>query len=138
MLIATLWQKNSIRDSNFNSMTTPISGLSSDGPIESAGKKVIRSGSVFTFGNQPVSISVFDLTYTFTFLHDDKPQRLEVAQNTGKAVTFNVFNFSSPLGTGLMDPVEVGKLGGNPLFLVFLVHSLDKTKSQLLHYTFFQ
>ncbi len=105
--------------------------------IESAGAEVVANGTVLTFTADDVAFVLDDLRFTFRFLVDDKGQRLDAEQRSAKEVLYRIYNFHNPLGTGLKEPIKIGRIRGKDLFFCFSTYAHDEKTVKLVHYTFF-
>ena len=119
-------------------METITQTTSPDLEITSHGNRVVANGSVYTFDPSNITFRLFGLTYHFQFAKDEKGQRVENTKTGEKAIQLVVFNFDSPLGTGLLAPIEVGKIEGKILYLILGIYALSEGKNKLIHYTFYQ
>lgn len=127
-------------------MSTPISStptlLSPPSFIPQAttfGKRVVYSGFVHAKVGSPVVVTVQDLTFRFTFNDSGKPTPSFTPKAPNpKTVEFELRDFVSSLGTGIVDPLSLGQLNGVPFYLLFTVYALQGTPVKLLFCTFLQ
>lgn len=105
--------------------------------LSSGGKDVVSSGCMHTFDKSNLTLRLDDLTFHFQFARDKEKQRLESEPKSEKSLFFKVFNFDSPLGTGLIDPILLGKYKKRQLYLIFTVYSIGEGGQKLFQYTLF-
>ena len=119
-------------------MTQIISTPSPLSPvITSSGATVLASGTVHTFTPADISFLLEDLRFSFSFISDDKGQRMESEIKSEKEVLYRVYNFQNPLGTGFKSPIKVGKLRGMELYICMTVYANGEKGLKVLHYTFY-
>jgi hypothetical protein len=112
--------------------------------IESGPAKVILSGSVFSFGENPIKLTVSGLKILLQFEEELDDQGKPVAnfrrkmelidQNTIK-FTFTNYMQSSNIGT--IEPLQIGRTNKD-LFINYMIQSAKSRKSRLFHYTFYE
>lgn len=112
-------------------------------------KAKIKTGDfeVFVSGEfislQSGSIEVPDangLVIEFEFLEDTSREKSEI-EATGegeKTIKVKFYNFNSALGTGNIEPIEVGAIDDKPLLFSYRIYKLDNTKLRTFEYTFYK
>ena len=113
--------------------------------VESKHHRIIVSGSLITFREDPLTLSLplegEDLSFIFSFHHDSvDPQRprVEVVPCSDRKLELQFVNFDYDLGTGNINPIEIGTLDEKPLYLNYRIYALADSDCRLLHYTFYQ
>ena len=103
------------------------------------GKRVVYSGFVHAKVGWPVNVTVQDLTFRFTFNDSGKPSASFTTKILNpKTIEFELFDFVSPFGTGLLDPLPLGHLSGVPLYFLFTVYAPQNSPVKLLFCTFLE
>jgi hypothetical protein len=101
------------------------------------GAEVIASGTVITFTPADLTIQIEDLFFRFLFISEGTGNRIEGQAAGTKEITYRLYNFHNPLGTGLTEPVKVGKFRGKDLFFSISVYASSDKVIKTVHYTFF-
>jgi len=109
---------------------------------------VIASGTVIAYQGNPIEmvygISDKQLRLVFRFIDEVGVMQSRVESTISKEtpetqiqmLEFKLFNFKSQIGGGSREPIEIGKLNGQRVFLHFRVqHLIDSDKT--LHYSLF-
>lgn len=110
--------------------------------IKSGNTKVIASGTVISYNNNPIEISFGlggnALKLIFDFKNDKKQneRRIEAKQLGNNELKILLLNFNNLLGTGTAKPILIGTLSGKKISINFKVQDNDKT-SKTLHYTIY-
>lgn len=113
--------------------------------ITTGGHKVISSGLVTAFNDEPICITIpnaksEDFELVFQFFKDDssEEQKLEADTSGTKKVILKLTNFNSPLGSGTIHPVGFATDSDKKqLFINFYVYVVGKSSSTL-HYTIYK
>lgn len=111
--------------------------------ITSDDKELISSGSFFTFGEGETRIEIdYDkesLCLILNFVHSDQDKRIrkeaEVVNDTTVRITFT--NYESPQGIYTAEPLRVGQLKNRPLYLIYRISQLQKSKMKHFSYSFY-
>ena len=70
-----------------------------------------------TIGNEPES-----LNFILDFIQEDsKEQKLEILPVDNRTLKFKLTNWNNVLGTSLLEPIEVGRIGQRKFFILFSV-----------------
>src|SRR2546428_9948439 len=104
--------------------------------VRSGGYEVIASGTAQTFGSNGLELSIAGLLVELTFSTDRGSPRIETGTDT-RRVRLNLINFESTQKAGTVQPIEIGKLDGQPLFLSLAVTGLGSPASRVVNYTFY-
>lgn len=117
--------------------------------ITTGGATVVASGSVFSYEDKPIEITLLDvespgLTYTLKFSFEDDAENSTPRYRFGKDhsnVCFHMelINFNNPIGTGMLSPFSVAsnKLGIS-YYITFMVNSWERKCSKLFSYTIYR
>ena len=117
--------------------------------ITSGGATVVDSGSVFSYEDKPIEItmldggpkgSTFKLKFSFSYdANDNAPKWILGKDNSDVCFHIELINFNNSLGTGMLSPIKVAsnKLGIS-YYIVFMVHSWEKPLSKLFSYTIYR
>lgn len=107
--------------------------------------KVLSSGSVLVFDNEPLEFVLDDgdgsLTVRCLFeeLEDVENGKLiecESESESGQESVLQFVNFTSRMGTGSRKPVEVGVYNERKLYLKYFI-AAPKTSYKVFHYTWY-
>jgi hypothetical protein len=85
---------------------------------------VLASGTVHAFDSARLVITVAALKYTFNFFTNavDKPKVDWIAApNDTLNMAINVYNFDNALGTGVVQPIKIGIIENDYIYLSFYV-----------------
>lgn len=112
--------------------------------IESKNHKILSTGTVISFNEDPLTVKLplegEDLCFVFSFGTDksnpDKPS-VEAIPHGERKLEMKFINFDYDLGTGNNTPMEVGLIEGKSLLLSYRAYSLADSASRLIHYTFY-
>ncbi|RYY84786.1 MAG: hypothetical protein EOO15_18550 [Chitinophagaceae bacterium] len=104
--------------------------------IKSSGKDVIASGTVHTFANDNLEVSIAQFKFVFNFLSDSGEQRVSFRNDSQTTLILDIYNFTNSLGSGTVTPYRLGSLMGRELWLGFMVYALSESSSKTVHYTF--
>jgi hypothetical protein len=118
-------------------MSTEQNNKSNKISISSSNKEVLHSGVVHTFSANDLQFKLDGLTFIFSFIDDGGKQRVAGSTSSGKQLNIKLFNFTNPLGTGLIEPKRIGSYKHRELFIAFTVYTLNKKSTKLFNYTFF-
>lgn len=111
---------------------------------------VLSSGTVFSFGNSLIEISLLnidgvkggDFTLQFSFVTDEgspEPRCREVTTSEEKCFHLELINYNNQMGTGILQPLQfASNKRGSKLFVVFMVRTWGPDLSRQLSYTIFQ
>jgi hypothetical protein len=103
------------------------------------GKKVVFTGFVHVKTGWPLDVTVEDLTFRFTFVDSGKATaNFSMKLLNPKLLELQLVDFVSPVGAGLLEPVQLGTFGGVPMYLLFTVYALTNSPVKLLFTTFLQ
>ena len=110
--------------------------------ILSGNKRVVSSGTVISFDNNPIFIEVLDEAQSIAKLqfifNDDttiKEQSMSIAV-VGDVLCFTLTNFNNPIGTGTTRPINFAKYGDIALYLHLRVTALNNT-DRTLYFTIY-
>lgn len=112
--------------------------------ITSGGANIISSGSVFTFGENPVEIVLDDLKIILEF-KDEKDEkgnnkkefRNEFLSPGNKILNIIFYNYTNSLGIGTVIPRLIGKYKKKKLYMNYIIHGDTTRHSKLIQYTFY-
>ncbi len=105
--------------------------------VKCNGLVLVKSDSVLTLDNQPISI-ILDGKYIINFIFNDDPNHsgndVDInADDSGIAFTLN--NFNNPLGSAIAKPIEFAKFNNKPIYISFGVYAIATSK--FLHYNIY-
>ena len=100
---------------------------------------MLYSGFAHGRAGQPIDVTMNDLTFRFSFI-DDGTRAARFATNvlSPKSVELQLFNFVSPIGVGLVEPIHLGQIGGRSVHLMFTVYGNTENPVKMLFCTFLQ
>ena len=101
-------------------------------------KRLIYSNRICCISNESVSFKI-DLDSTTTLnieflFHCDESGEIKTLMQSpenGKVV-FDLTNYTNPLGTGTVNPVELGTLNDKKIFIFFYVYRLNESSFPIL------
>lgn len=111
--------------------------------IESGPAKMITSGSIISFGENPVKIILEELQFLFAFkdeINDEgkkKDFKVEIENVDDKTLKFIFTNYNNLFGIGNIEPRPIGKYHGESLYLNYIISSDPTRKNKLIQYTFY-
>lgn len=112
--------------------------------IKSGPAIVISSGSVFSFGKNPIIMEFygFKLILQFEDEKDDKgnpkenfSKKLEVIDK--QTLKFTFINFINSLGIGTIDPFQIGNFQNKALYFNYTIYGSPTRSSKNVQYTLF-
>jgi hypothetical protein len=111
--------------------------------VSSGGRKLIAAGSFLTLGADETKCDLqyageeISIVLEFIDAPESKETRYEAKIEGPTTVRLRFVNFSSPIGTFLTDPVELGTIGDHPLAIRWHVQGLQNSKAKLFTYSFY-
>jgi hypothetical protein len=98
---------------------------------------LLESGSIILMTDVSVHFSIRDLEFVFHFkeIKDSKPQ-INYKSNTGKTLEVEFINFNDPVGISNINPIEMGIIGDQKLYIMFRVSAL-KEGVKTMHYSWY-
>lgn len=105
--------------------------------MKSSEKEILASGTVHTFSQHDLEMTLADLQITFEFKNDSGGVRIEGEPASGKSIKIRLFNFNNSIGTGTTQPLEIGYYLHRKLYLAFTVYAFNEQSLKTVHYTFF-
>jgi hypothetical protein len=112
--------------------------------IRSGPAKVVASGTVIAFGKNPVEIRFGptgkSLTLRIRFAdeeHGGAPRSEGVVDPSG-TLNLTLYGFTSPLGTGNTEPLQVGWWAGLELYLSYRVYDIGGGADKTVQFTLYQ
>lgn len=112
-----------------------------DKTITVGSRPVLMSGSIIAEKGEMIEIpfgSPPDMTLRFKFTENAEVAAQSMSWEVGadqKSLTGTLTNFTSPLGTGLKEKMQIALVNDRPVFLQFCVFGLGDIKHKLLQYT---
>ena len=112
--------------------------------IESGPAKVIKSGSVFSFGKNPITFQLEDLKLILEFKDEldenGKPnekfnRKTEIIDE--KTIKFTFVNYNNSLGIGAIEPFQIGTMNNKSLYFNFTIYGSTSRSSKNVQYTLF-
>lgn len=101
---------------------------------------VYENGTIIAIKDKPIDFIIdpqtdFILRMVMESDSEDIKMRskAELFEKNGVKIIFT--NYDNPLGSGNIDPIRIGTLGGKKLFLNYRIYPLEKSGSHI-HYTF--
>jgi hypothetical protein len=112
--------------------------------ISTGGHEVILSGSLISFGPEPIEIKLSEekdpLTFIFRFVNDENVNNLGIIyKNIGnKTLEILLNKYDNVTGAGDVAPTRLGHIDKRPLLFSFRVFTIAaETAGRLFHYTFY-
>jgi len=112
--------------------------------IKTGDKDVLETGSVISFGKEPVEFTLNDplsgdMVLRLVFVDDQSKTIFEVQTELINQTTleFRLINFNVITGIGNAEPISLGTLAGRRLFFNYRVYSLNNSDMKTIHYTFY-
>jgi hypothetical protein len=83
--------------------------------------EVIGEGNVHISEERPLKLLIGkDLEMEFNFISDSSTKKFNTSYRTeGKKWIWELTNYDNPLGSGVLNPIEVGTLNSRKLFVSF-------------------
>lgn len=117
--------------------------------ITSGDAIVVDSGSVFSFKDEPIEISLleggangpaFKLKFSFSYdANNSEPKWILGKDNSNVCFHMEFVNCNNPLGAGMLAPVKVASNGkGSSYYIIFMVSSWEQQLSKLFTYTIYR
>lgn len=117
--------------------------------ITTGGATVVASGSVFSYEDKPIEITLLDvespgLTYTlkFSFAYDTENSTsrwIFGKDHSNVCFHMELINFNNPIGTGILSPFSVASnKQGISYYITFMVNSWEQKYSKLFSYTIYR
>lgn len=109
--------------------------------ISSGSAKVVSSGTVIQFQNNPIEITIDLPSYSFNWIlkFENNPntseQRIIADAPSTSTLVLTCYNFNNPIGSGTSQPVNIGTHGDQYVYVNFRVYSLSEDASKSVHYT---
>jgi hypothetical protein len=113
--------------------------------IETGPGKVILSGSVISFGNNPIVLQFLKMKLILEFKDEFDENGLAkeefdrktefIDQNT---IKFKFTNYNKGSGIGTKEPFQFATLNEKSLFLSYLIYGSPTRQSKIVHYTIYQ
>ena len=95
---------------------------------------LIDSGSIIVPQDMPISFSIKELEYVFTFSNDDEGKpHMKTISNTGNKLEIELINFNDIVGVGNVQPLSMGRLDGQELLLMLRVTMLKEGGKTILY-----
>ncbi len=116
--------------------------------ISSGGATVVESGSVFSYDDKPIEITLLDIKTNgvpfklkFSFSYDTKdnsPRWIFGQDNSDMCIHIDLINFNNPLGTGMLSPFRFASNNlGVSYYITYMVNSWEQTRSKLFSYSIY-
>lgn len=122
-----------------------LGGMKMNVKITTANCEVIDSGFVTSFTGEPINI-ILDattdtpFTISFVFLKDNeiKGSFYNAEAPNQREVVFRLTNFTDPLGTGIIKPIEIANNAeGKKIYISFFAYTVGES-APTLHYTIYK
>ncbi len=96
---------------------------------------LIESGTIITMKDAEIHFFIMDLEYVFLFVQsEEQDAKIHIASNDGKKLVVELINFNSSFGTGNVNPIPMGRIGANDIFIFFRITQLDEG-GKTMHYS---
>ena len=96
---------------------------------------LIESGSIITMKDANIHFFIQDLEYEFRFTKAEGNElKINIVSNTGKKLVVELQNFDNSLGAGNINPMPMGTVNGNDMYLLYRVTQLDEG-GKTMHYS---
>ena len=112
--------------------------------VFAGGGQVIASGTLIPFSDSDlvqISIGPVEERLAIQFRFEEGPfgpePGIEVLRDGAKKITLVLHNFGGPTGAGTTNPLKLGTLEGQQLYVHFRVFRVGTTP-RIFHYTFYQ
>lgn len=106
--------------------------------------KIVGSGTVFSFRQEPIKIKIatgeseLDLEFKFEKGSNDSDKPTARAEVEGTTLKIRLFNYDNLLGSGTKQPLRLGFIGKEDIYINFRVYGGGDTDSdKLLHFTIY-
>ena len=119
-----------------------------DGPpkvaVTSGKAEIVASGLVMAFQGNPISIEFGDpdpLSVVFEFRtipESAESPKIQTYRPSPQRLVLTLINFSNPLGSGTTQPIKIGIMARDEIFLHFRAYSFSGSKDQTLQYCIFR
>lgn len=84
--------------------------------------EVIENGIVHANNDQPLRLIIDELEMTFHFNSDPENKQLStISKVVDKNLIWELTNYTNPLGSGVISPLELGSLNNRKLYASFFV-----------------
>jgi hypothetical protein len=112
--------------------------------IASGSAKVIKSGSVFSFGKNPLIFQLEGLKLILEFKdevdNDGKPiekfsKKTEIIDE--KTIKLTFINYNNSLGIGAIEPFRIGTIDDKALYFNYTIYGSTSRNSKNVQYTLF-
>ncbi len=116
-----------------------MSQLSSSYQISTkvADRELLTSGIVHVESEDPIVISIDNLTFIFSFKNDESGPRY-TGNYEGNTLNFDLFNHKNALGEGILTPIEVATMNGRPLSFTYYANTVTAgTNARRFEYAFY-
>lgn len=95
---------------------------------------LIDSGSIIVPQDMPISFSIKDLEYVFTFSNDEENKpHVRTISNTRNKLEIELINFNDIVGVGNVKPMSMGRIDGQELLLMLRVSMLKEGGKTILY-----
>lgn len=106
--------------------------------ITTGNTEIVSSGNIIAFLEHPIFVEVqldtFLLKICFVLI-DDKNIKSSFMDTSivDDTLYVHVYNFNSPLGTGIEQPIEFGTDSNKLLYLNFRIYHIEKSSKMLIY-----
>ena len=109
--------------------------------IKTGNLSIYETGSVITYNNQPVDFLFETLFFRFQFESDNSSQpsiKVAAIPSIANSLTIILVNYDNEIALGNSQPLSVGTLNGQRLFLNFRVFNLKGKADKIIHFTWYK
>lgn len=103
--------------------------------------KILDTGSVIGFNDEALTFHVAgDLKIILIFKNDLEVEGQKMDYNAISNNELEIFltNFNNSLGAGNLKPIPVAKIDNKQVYFNFIIYTLTKDSSKLIHYTWYE
>ena len=113
--------------------------------IKSGPTEIISTGTIISFEKNPIEIVIGPSDFKIILKFNDEEGakgdssdlRIVAKQIDNVTLEVTFFNFIDPLGTGNLEPAQIGKIGGYKIYFNYRIYPL-KDSDKTIHYTIYK
>jgi len=114
--------------------------------INNSGKDVIASGVFLTFDKNEPTVLTLDikgvhLHVKISFVDDiyspSSSPRMDIKPEPNDTLSITFYNIISSMGAGSTNPIKIGSVDGEELFLELWLYAMDRHSQKKVVYTFY-
>jgi hypothetical protein len=100
--------------------------------------EILSTGTIISVADKLIIFKIEDLLFEFEFKNNTEFSENKIsAQNSenGKTMRLLFENFNNSLGTGNVEPIDIGYIGRKKIFLNYRIYAISGNSGKLVHYT---